>query len=229
MIGIIGALAAEMQVLIAELDGRKSITCGNLVFETGTLFGHEAILGVCGAGKVNAAVFTDAMIHLKNPDYIINLGVAGALDNRLNIGDIVVADCCVEHDMDTTPVGDPYGYISGIGIVEMGCDKNLIERLMKAAQKNKTIMAYTGMIATGDQFIASKKQKENILSHFEAMACEMEGGAIVHACLLRGVPCAVVRSMSDKADGSAHMDFPQYLQLAARNSAALIKAFCEIG
>jgi len=227
MIGIIGALAVEMQGLIDELQEKKTLVCDYMAFETGRLFGQEAILAICGAGKVNAAVYTDTMIHLARPDFIINLGVAGALDNRLNIGDIVIADVCVQHDMDTTGVGDPIGFISGINKIELPCDKELVKRLMKAAKSIQSLRSYIGMIATGDQFIASRDQKEHILSHFKAMACEMEGGAIAHACIMRGIPFAVVRSMSDKADGSAHMDFPQYVKLAAKISSALIKAFVQ--
>lgn len=227
MIGIIGALAVEIQGLADELQDKKTITCNDMVFETGRLFGKEAVLAVCGAGKVNAAVYTDTMIHLAKPDFIINLGVAGALDSRLNIGDIVVADCCVEHDMDTSGVGDPVGHISGINMIEMPCDKDLVKQLMQAAKSIQSLSGYTGMIATGDQFISSPEQKAHILSRFNAMACEMEGGAIAHTCVMHGVPFAVVRSMSDKADGSAHMDFPQYVRLAAKISSALIKAFMQ--
>ncbi len=224
MIGIIGAMVVEMKALIDELENRQTITCGNMAFERGLLYGHAVILSICSPGKVNAAVYADTMIHLASPDIVINLGTAGALDNVLNIGDIVIADRCVEHDMDTSPIGDPYGYISGLGVTEMVCDKELVGKMVQAAKEVKNIQAHVGLVATGDQFVANKKQKEAILSHFKAMSCEMEGGAIAHACLLRNVPFAIVRSMSDKADGSAHMDYFQFVQLAAQNSIALIKA-----
>lgn len=224
MIGLIGAMSLEMEELLKKMTHTESVSMGTMRFTTGMLFNKRVVVSVCGVGKVNAAICACEMIHLFHPDAIINLGVAGAIASSLNIGDIVIADACVQHDMDTTAVGDPLGWISGIDLVKIESDKVLCDKLVQAAQASK-MNVHVGIVATGDQFICTTAQKEHIQSNFNAIACEMEGAAIAHACIMYGVPACIIRSISDKADGSAEMDYPMFVKLAAAQSSKLIETF----
>lgn len=228
MVGLIGAMHVEMEALINDLEDRKTLVCGKIAIETGTLYGIKTALAICGPGKVNAAVYADTMIHLIHPDWVINLGVAGALSHKLGIGDIVLAESCVQHDMDTSAVGDPVGFISGIGEIYLPCDTFLNEQLRLAAAMLPDISIHKGVVASGDQFICAKERKSSIQAAFSAIACEMEGGAIAHACYMHGIPVCIVRSISDKADESAQMDYPEFVKLAAANSTRLIRSLYQL-
>ena len=166
------------------------------------------------------------MIIKFNADIIINTGVAGSLDSRLNIKDLAVSVACVEHDMDTSPLGDPVGLISGINIVELPTDRELCEMVLSAAA-DIGVKAVSGVIATGDQFIGSYEKKKEIAERFSAIACEMEGGAIAHVAYVNSVRCVIIRSISDNADGSADIDFPEFTKAAAAVSTAVTTALVQ--
>ena len=121
MYGLIGAMSVEVEALMAQLEDRQEKKIGMDVFVSGKLFGKEAVLAVCGPGKVNAALCTQSMILHYQPEWILNLGVAGAGDTSVSIGDMVVATAAVQHDMDTSPIGDPVGLVSKINLVEIPC------------------------------------------------------------------------------------------------------------
>jgi len=226
MIGLIGAMHVEMEQLLHSLCDHKEHKIGSMTFHTGELYGHEAVLAICGPGKVNAALCAQAMILSFKPRWVMNLGVAGAISRELTIGNLVVATSAVEHDMDTSPIGDPLGLISGINMVNLPCAPWLRNEIVTAAQ-GLGLRIMEGVIATGDQFIASPEKKEWISRHFEAVCAEMEGGAVAHTCVMHGIDCAVIRSISDQADGGATMDYPKFVELAAANSAKLVKALLE--
>lgn len=226
MIGIIGAMESEVSTLISLMEDKKTTTICGITYYIGRLQSQEVILARAGIGKVNAALCTQTMILTFSPTLILNTGVAGALSPDLQVGDMVVATSLVEHDMDTTPVGDPRGLltIGGENIVEIPTCSATRETLFEAA-KDMGISPMAGMIATGDQFISTKEQKDGIRSHFDAVACEMEGGAIAHACYAARIPCAILRAISDTADGNAHVDYPTFVLAAAKKSADVVLAF----
>ncbi|MBQ8537605.1 MAG: 5'-methylthioadenosine/adenosylhomocysteine nucleosidase [Clostridia bacterium] len=226
MIGLIGAMQVEMEHLLLALEEHKEHKIGVMTLHTGQLYGHEAVLAICGPGKVNAALCAQAMILNFKPRWVMNLGVAGAISRELTIGDLVVGTCAVQHDMDTSPIGDPLGLISGINRVKLLCAPWLRNEIIAAAQSLE-LRIMEGVIATGDQFIASPEKKEWIARHFDAVCAEMEGGAVAHTCLMHGVDCAVIRSISDQADGGATMDYPKFVELAAAHSAKLVKALLK--
>ena len=223
MIGIIGAMEVEMEALRALLEDRQDTELGTNVFSTGLLFGREAVLAVCGCGKVNAALCTQQMILTWHPEAILNIGVAGGADPGLHIGDIVVGTAAVQHDMDTTPMGDPIGYVSKIGVVEFPCDPDLRARLKEAAGAIPDIRVLEGVIATGDQFVNQPARTAWIRETFHAAAVEMEGAAVAHACLLHGVPCGVLRSISDGANDDSGMDFAAFTHLAAEHAQTVVR------
>ncbi len=216
MIGIIGAMTLEIEGLRALMSEKEEKTVSGIKFVSGSLENQRVVTAVSGIGKVFAAICTEAMILEYNPDVIINTGVAGTLTDKLSIGDIAVAKNVVQHDMDTSPLGDPRGLISGINVIYIDADENTSERLSKAAGELK-INTVCATVASGDQFIASAEKKKDITESFNAVACEMEGAAIGQVCYVNGKPFAVLRAISDSADGSAEMDYPTFAKKAAEN------------
>ena len=225
-IGIIGAMDDEVRELISMLQGRSTEVVGSIEFNTGSLYGKNVVIARCGIGKVFAALCAEAMIIKYSPDLIINSGVGGALDKSLRPLDIVFADKLVQHDMDTSAIGDPVGLVSGINRVYFETDARARDILCESAGKLGINYA-VGTIATGDKFISDKADKERITALFGASACEMEGGAIAHASFVNGTPCVVVRAISDSADGEATMDYPTFLPRAAKISQSLTLSLVE--
>ncbi len=219
-IGIIGAMHPEVEAIIAALGEAEKETVSGIDFYTGLLEGKRVAVAKCGIGKVFAAMCAQTMILKYSPDLIVNTGVGGALASGISTGDIVIADTLCQHDMDTSPIGDPKGLVSGINVIYFESDKRAGRILLDSAEK-LGLSARLGRIASGDKFIASKEDKERIISDFSADACEMEGCAIAQTAFVNGTPFAVVRAISDSADGEATMDYPTFLSIAAANSTKL--------
>lgn len=226
MIGIIGALDVEVNLLKDALEDRRVETVSGIDFAVGRLYGREAVVAMCGVGKVFAALCAQTMILKYSPEFIVNVGVGGALSPRLDCFDCVVAESLVQHDMDTSALGDPVGMLSGINIVNIPADARLAELLKKAVEA-KGMFCLKGVIASGDTFVASAEKKAYIRDTFDAALCEMEGAAIAQVCYVNRVPVAVLRSVSDKADGGASVDFPAFVKKAAENTAGIMELFCK--
>lgn len=225
MTGIIGAMKIEVETIKSLMQDKQSEVISGVEYVTGTLHGKKIVTAVCGIGKVAAAMCAQTMILRYAPARIINTGVGGSLSEKLAIGDVAVAESLVQHDMDTSPLGDPVGLISGINVINMPCDPKVVETLEKCVEKLDGIKALRGVIASGDQFIADPAKKDFIKRNFNAVVCEMEGASIAQVCYTNGVPFGVVRAVSDCADGSSHMDYGEFLPMAAANAAKLIESF----
>ncbi len=219
-IGIIGALADEVAELISRLENHKCERLGSLDFHLGELCGRSVVIAKCGVGKVFAAICTEAMIIGYSPRLIVNTGVGGALSSGLSVTDTVIAEKLVQHDMDTSPIGDPVGLISGINKIWFETDPRAREILMNAAER-LGLTARLGAVASGDVFVAAAEQKAKITAAFGADVCEMEGAAVAHTAFVNGTPFIVIRAISDSADGGASMDYMEFMPIAAKNSAAL--------
>ncbi|MBQ8828436.1 MAG: 5'-methylthioadenosine/adenosylhomocysteine nucleosidase [Clostridia bacterium] len=224
MIGIIGAMKIEIDGLKAVMTDKKSKTVSGVEFVSGKINGHDVVVAVCGIGKVFAAICAEAMILKYNVDLIINTGVGGSLNENLKIGDILVAEKVVQHDMDTSPLGDPRGLISGINVIYMPCDETAAAKLAAAAAE-AGIACRRGTVATGDCFVNDSATKERIVSEFNADVCEMEGAAIGHVCYINKIPFVVVRAVSDDASGKSHMDYAEFASMAAANSIKVMEYF----
>ena len=222
MIGIIAAMNVEMEGLRAHMENPVSETVSGVTFVRGTIAGREVVTAVCGIGKVFAALCAQTMILRYAPEAVINTGVAGTLTDELTIGNLAVSSCVVQHDMDTSAIGDPVGLISGINKIEIPADRTLIRRLCAAAQAIG-VRALTGCIASGDQFVASPGRKTFITDTFSAIACEMEGGSIGQVCWLNGVPFAVLRAISDNANEEGSVDFNAFARESAEKSQRLLQ------
>lgn len=227
MLGIIGAMKIEVEALKQLMNDVEVKTISGISFCCGRLCGEEVVVAVSGVGKVNAAVCTQTMILEFKVGAIINVGVAGTLTSELSICDVAVAAAVVQHDMDTSPLGDPVGFISGPDVIYINADEQISDRLYKSAQKVGIRNVKKGVIASGDQFIGGGEKKKIIVDNFNAIAAEMEGAAIGHVCMLSGVPFGVLRAISDGADDDAMMSYEEFAVKAAENSIKIIIDFLE--
>lgn len=222
MIGLIGAMPMEVDGLKERMERRETETVAGIEFCRGILSGVPCVAARCNPGKVNAALCTQIMIAEYRPGLILNSGVAGGIGADVHIGDLVISSAVVQHDMDTSPLGDKKGYLSGIGLIRIPASPRLVETLAAAAKEVYSGTVHVGVIATGDQFICSAEKLHELQREFGAVACEMEGGAVGHVCLANGVEFAVLRAISDNADDSADADFSAFAPAAAQKGIRLI-------
>lgn len=222
MIGIIGAMEIEISGLREQMEDRQTERISGVRFDWGTIHGVLCAVAVCGPGKVNAAVCAQAMVMRFHPRLIINSGIAGGIGENVQIGDVVIATAVVQHDMDTSPLGDPVGLISGLNLIEIPADEAASRLLAEHAQQIYHGGVFRGIIATGDQFMADRKKIEAIAEQFHAMACEMEGGSIGQVCYMNKTPFAILRAISDNGNDDAVLDYPKFAQQAADRSVALL-------
>lgn len=223
VLGIIGAMDEELNILLKEMDLQEKKVFANMTFNKGTLWGKDVVAVVCGIGKVNAAICTQILLSEYKVDKIINVGVAGGIGKDIYPGDIVIADNLVEHDMDTTAFGDPHGQIPRMDTFDFKCDKSLVELANKVCSNLKDLNTFIGRIVSGDVFVADVEKIKWLEKEFNALACEMEGASIAHTCYLNNTPFVVIRSISDNANNGAHMDFEKFTPIAVNNSTAILK------
>lgn len=228
MIGFIGAMDIEVNSLISILENKTLTKISGINFYKGVLYGKDVIIAKCGVGKVNAAVCAQTMILTYNPDVIINTGVAGTLSEKLSIYDVAIATDVVQHDMDTSPLGDPVGLISGINLVKIPCDIRISQLLYNSTSKLENTHCELGTIASGDQFLNSNNAKKRITDNFNAIAGEMEGASIGHVAYLNNIPFSVLRVISDNACGESNIDYPKFCEIAAQKSIEICKNFIEL-
>ncbi len=207
IIGIIGAMDCEIAKLKELMTNIKAINANQLNIFTGEIENHKVILVKSGVGKVNAALCCQYIIDNFKPDYIINTGIAGGLADNLSIGDIVIGENLVQHDFDATDLGYAKGYMcTGIGKdrpTMYHSDKELMEKFEHAMKTyHSEIKFHRGIIATGDMFVGNIKKKQDIRKTFNALAAEMEGGAIAQSANLNNIPCIIIRAIADLADGT---------------------------
>lgn len=223
-VGIIGAMEQEVARLKEVMENVKITTRAGMDFYEGVLEDRKVVVVQSGIGKVNAGMCTQILADLFQVEAVINTGIAGSLNNDINIGDIVLSTDVLHHDMDATGFGYPLGQIPRMEVLSFEADKKLIELADKACKKVlPEIGTHIGRIVSGDQFISDKTVKERISSNFDGYCTEMEGAAIAQAAYLNKVPFVILRAISDKADDSATMDYPTFEKQAIANSVKLIK------
>lgn len=229
MLGIICAMAIEVEGILNLMENKEEIKKAGATFTKGTVFGKDVVVTECGIGKVNAAVTAQVMIDLFSPDALINSGVGGALCESLKVGDIVISTDAVQHDYDTTALGDEKGLIcfSTEQRVDIPADKELCEKLTKAAQKLENTTILQGRIATGDKFISDTQARLEIGRAFSALACEMEGCAVGQACYRNAVPFAILRCISDDLTNSTSMDYESFKSFAAAKTTTVLSQFIK--
>lgn len=227
-IGIIGAMEEEVSLLKEAADMKKTTVIAGMEFCEGTIEGKNVVIVQCGMGKVNAGICANTLINNFNCTRIINSGVAGSLDNQLDIGDIVVSVDAVQHDFTVEAIGFAKGEIPYTGLYAFPADEALRAAAVEAVQETvPDIHVFEGRICSGDQFISEKEQKETILSNFGGLCCEMEGAAIAQACYLNDTPFVVLRAISDKSDGSQSVEYETFKKEAADNCAKSVLAMLK--
>ena len=221
-IGIIGAMEVEVAILKEKMEDVRIIKKASMDFYEGILAGKKVVVVRSGIGKVNAGICAQILADVFSVDAIINTGIAGSLNKNINIGDIVLSTDVVQHDMDATGFGYRKGQIPQMPVFFFNADDNLRRLAAEVCKEvNPDIQGFEGRIASGDQFVCDQDVKNRIVSEFSAYATEMEGAAIGQAAYLNEIPFLVVRAISDKADGSAQMDYSEFEKAAVDHSVRL--------
>lgn len=211
MIGIIGAMDEEVRLLKENIQLKDELVKATITFYLGTFHGKEVVICKSGVGKVNAAITTQLLIDHFSISHIIFTGVAGAVDAHLNIGDIVISTSAMQHDLDASALGFKKGEVPMFDYPsDFVADTNLVELAKQAANSIKDINVVIGRILSGDQFIADHKKVEELGKLFLGKCVEMEGAAVAHVAMLNNVPFVIIRSMSDKANGEANVNFTEF-------------------
>ena len=228
MLGIIGAMEEEIWEIKESIEDISSVDIGNFTFYQGKLKNKEIVLVECGIGKVNASICTTLMVSQFNVEKILFTGVAGGVAPDINIGDVVIGTYLMEHDYDVTAFGYEVGIIPKMGDSKFHCDTDLIRLAYDLAKENlKETNILKGPIVSGDVFVASEEKINWLWDKFQAYCTEMEGAAVAHVCTVLKVPFLIVRSISDKANSDAKLDFKEFCKVAAKNSKLLIEKLVE--
>ena len=221
--GIIGAMEEEVASLKAKMTVESIREIAGMEFCEGRCENHPVVVVRSGIGKVNAAVCTQILADIFHVDGIINTGVAGSLKNVINIGDIVLSEDTLQHDVDATGFGYGPGVIPRMETSVFKADDGLVALAEKVCREvNPEIQVFRGRVVSGDQFISNREIKERIVENFGGFCTEMEGAAIGQAAWLNKIPFLIIRAISDKADGSAEMDYSEFEHKAIEHSVALV-------
>ncbi len=227
-IAIIGAMVSEVELLRERIEGRTTSDHAGKEFYTGTLGGADVVLTACGVGKVAAASRTQALIDHFSPTHIIFTGIAGSLDARIDIGDVVVSTDCVQYDMSVSVFDYPLGLVPGFEKIGFDADEKLRALAVESVRAaTPEVGVFEGRIATGDQFVASSEQKTFIHDTFDALCCEMEGAAVAQVAVQCGIPFVVIRAISDKANDDSAVDYPAFEVIASHQGADVVCEMCR--
>lgn len=219
---IIGAMEEEITLIKDKIDNLENRQLAHLTVFVGNIDNHQVALVQCGIGKVASSAATALLIAEFSPDAVINTGSAGGFDIELDIGDVVIAESLMHHDVDVRHFGYELGQVPNMP-ASFACDNELVAKAKQAIQTLGEAKVKTGLILSGDSFIGSDEAAEQIKQAFPlAKAVEMEGAAIAQVCHTMNVPCVVIRSLSDIAGKTSTVSFENYLKLAAKHSASLV-------
>lgn len=226
--GIIGAMPEEIENFQENMKNINTIKKANITFFEGELNGSPMVLCQSGVGKVNAAVCTQVLIDKFNIDQIIFTGVAGALHPELEIGDIVISTAARQHDIDASALGFEKGTIPFAKRSIFRADEQLVDLALKASSEVSDGKTVLGLILSGDQFIAAGELSKGLYEQYNGFCTEMEGAAVAQVCDMNSIPFVIVRSMSDKADGSAEVNFAEFTKLASKRSFEIVDTMLKM-
>ncbi|HBV22544.1 MAG TPA: 5'-methylthioadenosine/S-adenosylhomocysteine nucleosidase [Jeotgalicoccus sp.] len=227
-IGIIGAMEPEVELLKNAMLVEKEDKIAHATAYAGTLNGQNIVLVQSGIGKVNASIITALLLERYNIDYVINTGVAGAMGENLKVTDMVVSTEVLHHDVDATNFGYSYGQVPGMPAVYTS-DEMLVRQSLAALSLNDEINGSSGLVVSGDSFIDSDAEKENIFTNFpDAMCVDMESASIAQTCWQFNTPFVIIRSMSDSANESADMNYEEFLAKACVHSSEVVKSLLRV-
>lgn len=227
-LGIIGAMDVEVALLKEKMQVKQTVTRAGMEFSEGTIGKTDVVVVKSGVGKVNAGCCVQILADCFAVTHILNTGVAGSLNNNIHIGDIVVSTDAVYHDVDATVFGYRKGEVPQMGIFSFPADKELRTMAVKAVREAAPdISVFEGRIASGDQFIADKNVKAQIIADCGGFCTEMEGAAIAQASYINGIPFVIIRAISDQADESVKIAYEEFETKAAKDCAAAVLYFVE--
>lgn len=222
-IGIIGAMEEEVNCLKESMQVEKIEKKAGMEFFAGVLGGKPVVIVRSGIGKVNAGICTQILVDDFQVEGVINTGVAGSLKNDINIGDIVLSEDALQHDMDATGFGYEPGEIPRMEQSVFTADRAWVSLAKKVNEEvNPEISTFVGRVVSGDQFVSAGEKKEYLVSQFQGYCTEMEGAAIAQVCYLNKIPFLIIRAISDKADNSATMDYSEFEAKAIEHTVRLV-------
>ena len=226
-LGIIGAMEEEVETLLGLMEEKRESQKAGSRFYDGVLEGLPVTVVQCGVGKVNAALCAQILCDCFGVTHLVNTGIAGSLCADLDIGDLVVSQDAMYHDVDAVAFGYPVGKVPGMDVTAFPADDTLIGYAFAAAEAVNPGHTKIGTVASGDQFVASREVKERIIEITKALCTEMEGAAIAQTAYRNQLPFVILRAISDKADDSTTMDYPSFERLAAHRCAAVTQALAK--
>ena len=226
-LGIIGAMDVEVATRKEKMVNKTEKTIAGSVYCQGLLENLPVVVVQCGVGKVNAALCVQVLCDCFSVTHLVNTGVAGSLDAKLDIGDFVISKDAIYHDFDCHALNYPIGQVPGLQVRAFPADSMLVELAYSAATGLWPGHAAIGTVASGDQFVCDKEQKNAIVANTGGMCTEMEGAAIAHVAWRNQIPFVVIRAISDKADDSAEMDYPTFEAIAANRCAEVTLAMAR--
>jgi len=222
--GIIGAMDEEIAFLQSNMSNVTKHEIANSQFIEGTISNKKVVLLKSGIGKVNAAMATTILMERFNPTAVINTGSAGGFAHNLSVGDIVISDEVLHHDVDATAFDYRYGQVPQMPPTYMA-DENLLKKTKKIVE-HLNINYEVGLVATGDSFMDDEIRINAVKKLFPNMlAAEMEGAAIAQVCYQYDIPFIIIRALSDIAGKDSPVTFDQFLEIAAKNAAKIILSF----
>lgn len=227
MVGVICAMPEEAALLLADTENKKTKTVSGIEFTGGSLCGQDVVIAVCGIGKVFAAMCTQTMILTYHPSLIFNTGVAGNLSDSLRCGDIAIAQYVAQYDVDMTALGDPLGRVAGVNRILFPCDSAVAEKIRTICEERLGINSCCGTVVSGDTFVSDAAKKAFLAGWQNSVACDMESGALGQVCYVNQVPFAVIRAISDDADGNSTVDYATFKIEAAQKAAKVLKNYLQ--
>lgn len=226
MIGIIGSMSVEVEAIKSRIMFPITEKFGGFEYTRGTMNKKKIVVAICGIGKVFAALCAQSMIIKYSPDIIINTGVSGALKKSFNIGDIVIGENVVQHDLNLTPLGVAPGYIQELSLTKLPCDESAVQTLKECAGILE-FSYHTGTLASGDLFVTKQNAKNTLKREFGAVAADMESAAIAITCKMSGIPFAVIRAISDSSNDESQDVYTEFLDYTASRSIQVVDLFIE--
>ena len=225
MLGIIGAMDEEVAKLKETMQDVTVETKASMEFYKGTMNGKEVVVVRSGIGKVNAGICTQILCDLYHVDAVINTGIAGSLNAKIDIGDIVLSTDALQHDMDATGFGYEPGVIPRMETSTFIADEKLRKLAKECCERvNPDILVFEGRVVSGDQFISDNDTKAALVKDYDGYCAEMEGASMAQVATLNKVPFVIIRAISDKADNSAPVAYETFEEQAIVHTVKLLAA-----
>ncbi|MDO5028131.1 MAG: 5'-methylthioadenosine/adenosylhomocysteine nucleosidase [Bacillota bacterium] len=219
--GILGAMESEVKLILDHIEDLASKEISGFTYYTGKYKGKDLVVAQCSIGKVNSALSTQIMIDKFGPDFIINTGIAGGLDSRLDVLSVVIGEKLTFHDFDHEILKAYFPYQE-----YFYADQRAV-KLAEEIFSREGLKHFTGTIVTGDLFVEDSKKKAQLQEDFSALCVEMEGAAIANTAFINKLPFIVIRTISDLADDGGSMTYDEFKVEASDNSAKMVLALVE--